>query len=84
MCDHSVRLDYGYLLSGLLQEVLEEMNRFRGALKKYYNSKDLSCVSFERNFKSQHLQIQVSVCLSACLSPLHNITTAIHLVFYHS
>ena len=35
------------------------MKRFRDALKKYYNSKDQSCISFERNFKSQHLQIQV-------------------------
>ena len=50
------------LLCGLpLQEVLEEMNRFRGSLKKYYNSKDQSCISFERNFKSQHLQIQVCI-----------------------
>lgn len=43
------------------QEVLDEMKRFRDALKKYYSSKDQSCVSFERNFKSQHLQMQVQL-----------------------
>ena len=43
----------------LLQDVLDEMKRFREALMRYYSSKDQSCISFERNFKSQHLQIQV-------------------------
>jgi len=46
-----------YLL--LTQEVLEEIVKFRIALRKYYNSKEQSCVIFERNFKSQHLQLQV-------------------------
>ena len=45
----------------ILQEVLDEMRQFRDALKRYFNSKKQSCVSFERNFKSQHLQLQVSV-----------------------
>lgn len=42
-----------------IQEVLEEMAKFRAALRKYYNSKNQSCVIFERNFRSQHLQLQV-------------------------
>ena len=53
-------------MCGLFQEVLEEMNRFRDSLKRYYNSKDQSCISFERNFKSQHLQIQVRVIKQPC------------------
>ena len=51
-----------FCVCGLFQEVLEEMKRFRDSLKRYYNSKDQSCISFERNFKSQHLQIQVCTC----------------------
>ncbi|XP_064384040.1 CWF19-like protein 1 [Halichondria panicea] len=40
-------------------EVLEELGKFKSALRKYFNSKDQSCVIFERNYKSQHLQLQV-------------------------
>lgn len=40
-------------------EVLEEMAKFKDALRRYFRSKDQSCVIFERNFKSQHLQLQV-------------------------
>ncbi|XP_064384037.1 CWF19-like protein 1 [Halichondria panicea] len=40
-------------------EVLEELGQFKSALRKYFNSKDQSCVIFERNYKSQHLQLQV-------------------------
>ncbi|XP_064384042.1 CWF19-like protein 1 [Halichondria panicea] len=40
-------------------EVLEELGKFKSALRKYFNSKDQSCVIFERNYKSQHFQLQV-------------------------
>ncbi|XP_064384074.1 CWF19-like protein 1 [Halichondria panicea] len=41
-------------------EVLEELGKFKSALRKYFNSKDQSCVIFERNYhQSQHLQLQV-------------------------
>ena len=59
------------MLLACVQEVLEEMKKFRDALKKYYNSKDQSCISFERNFRSQHLQIQVWPCISKTLSILY-------------
>ncbi|XP_064384088.1 CWF19-like protein 1 [Halichondria panicea] len=36
-------------------EVLEELGKFKSALRKYFNSKDQSCVIFERNYESQHL-----------------------------
>ena len=35
------------------------MARFKSAMRKYCHSKKKSCVIFERNFKSQHLQLQV-------------------------
>ena len=41
------------------QEVIEEMSKFKQALRKYCSSKKKSCVIFERNFRSQHLQLQV-------------------------
>ncbi|KAL5479933.1 hypothetical protein EMCRGX_G023536 [Ephydatia muelleri] len=41
------------------EEVLEEMAKFKDSLRRYFKSKDQSCVIFERNFKSPHLQLQV-------------------------
>ncbi|CAG2164796.1 unnamed protein product [Oppiella nova] len=40
------------------EEVANELNRFKSALIKYFDSKSQSVVFFERNFKSSHLQIQ--------------------------
>ncbi|CAG2122113.1 unnamed protein product, partial [Medioppia subpectinata] len=40
------------------EDVLTELNRFKAALIKYFDSKQESVVFFERNFKSSHLQIQ--------------------------
>ena len=42
-----------------IQEVVSEMERFKVAMRQYCRSKGKSCVIFERNFKSQHLQLQV-------------------------
>ena len=50
------------------QEVLEELAKFKIALRKYFESKDQSCVIFERNFKSQHLQLQVHWLVCHCHS----------------
>lgn len=36
-----------------------ELNKYKAALLKYFKSKDLSCVFFERNFASRHMQVQV-------------------------
>ncbi|KAM3858848.1 CWF19-like protein 1 [Diretmus argenteus] len=43
----------------LASEVVEEMERYKAALKKFYKSKGERCVVFERNYRSQHLQLQV-------------------------
>uniref|UniRef100_A0A1A8RUV7 CWF19-like protein 1 n=1 Tax=Nothobranchius rachovii TaxID=451742 RepID=A0A1A8RUV7_9TELE len=40
-------------------EVLEEMEKYKSALRSFYKSKGERCVLFERNYKSQHLQLQV-------------------------
>ncbi|XP_056131910.1 CWF19-like protein 1 [Lampris incognitus] len=43
----------------LSSEVVEEMEKYKTTLKKFYRSKGERCVIFERNYRSQHLQIQV-------------------------
>ncbi|XP_015239406.1 PREDICTED: CWF19-like protein 1, partial [Cyprinodon variegatus] len=43
----------------LSSEVVEEMEKYKTALKNFYKSKGERCVVFERNYKSQHLQLQV-------------------------
>ena len=53
----------------LCQEVLEEMAKFKDSLRRYFKSKDQSCVIFERNFKSPHLQLQVHVVLTYVNAP---------------
>ncbi|KAM4523006.1 CWF19-like protein 1 [Fundulus diaphanus] len=51
----------------LSSEVVEEMEKYKSALKGFYKSKGERCVLFERNYKSQHLQLQiVPVPLSRC------------------
>ena len=35
------------------------ISQFKSALRNYFKSKKRSCVIFGRNFKSQHLQLQV-------------------------
>lgn len=44
-----------------MQEVVEEMSKFKLAMRRYCHSVKKSCVIFERNFKSQHLQLQVKL-----------------------
>uniref|UniRef100_UPI003AAC8F3D CWF19-like protein 1 n=1 Tax=Centroberyx gerrardi TaxID=166262 RepID=UPI003AAC8F3D len=51
----------------LSSEVVQEMERYKSALKKFYKSKGERCVLFERNYRSQHLQLQaVPVPLDRC------------------
>uniref|UniRef100_A0A672HVK9 CWF19-like protein 1 n=1 Tax=Salarias fasciatus TaxID=181472 RepID=A0A672HVK9_SALFA len=40
-------------------EVVQEMDKYKSALKNFYKSKGQRCVVFERNYRSQHLQLQV-------------------------
>uniref|UniRef100_A0A3Q1JCZ1 CWF19-like protein 1 n=1 Tax=Anabas testudineus TaxID=64144 RepID=A0A3Q1JCZ1_ANATE len=43
----------------LSSEVVEEMEKYKSALISFYKSKGERCVLFERNYRSQHLQLQV-------------------------
>lgn len=43
----------------LSAEVLQEMERYKEALRSFYKSRGQRCVLFERNYRSQHLQLQV-------------------------
>nr|XP_020468951.1 CWF19-like protein 1 isoform X2 [Monopterus albus] len=53
----------------LSSEVVEEMEKYKAALRSFYRSKGERCVLFERNYKSQHLQLQVvPVPLDRCIT----------------
>ncbi|XP_061663070.1 CWF19-like protein 1 isoform X2 [Syngnathoides biaculeatus] len=43
----------------LASEVLQEMDEYKAALRSFYKSRGERCVLFERNYRSQHLQLQV-------------------------
>lgn len=43
----------------LSSEVVEEMEKYKSALRSFYKSRGERCVLFERNYRSQHLQLQV-------------------------
>lgn len=49
-CNSTVNLD---------EEALEEIARYKDALKNLYRTKGCTAVTFERNYRSHHLQIQV-------------------------
>jgi diadenosine tetraphosphate (Ap4A) HIT family hydrolase len=60
--DHLLILPIEHLRSTIEidnEDVINEINKFKEALNKYFDSKGQSVVFFERNFKSSHLQIQV-------------------------
>uniref|UniRef100_A0A8C8S7M0 CWF19-like protein 1 n=1 Tax=Pelusios castaneus TaxID=367368 RepID=A0A8C8S7M0_9SAUR len=67
--DHVLILPIGHYQSvvELSSEVLEEVEKYKSALKKFFRSKGKRYVLFERNYRSQHLQLQViPVPLSLC------------------
>lgn len=67
--DHLLLLPIGHYQSvvDLASEVLEEMERYKSALRKFYKSRGKHCILFERNYRSQHLQLQaVPVPLEKC------------------
>ncbi|XP_012992778.2 CWF19-like protein 1 isoform X1 [Esox lucius] len=43
----------------LSSDVVEELDRYKKAVRTFYKSKGQRCVLFERNYRSQHLQLQV-------------------------
>uniref|UniRef100_A0A671YDY5 CWF19-like protein 1 n=1 Tax=Sparus aurata TaxID=8175 RepID=A0A671YDY5_SPAAU len=59
--DHMLILPIGHYQSvvELSSEVVVEMEKYKSALKSFYKSKGERCVLFERNYRSQHLQLQV-------------------------
>ncbi|XP_069084546.1 CWF19-like protein 1 isoform X2 [Pleurodeles waltl] len=61
MPDHILILPIGHYQSmvDLASDVVEEVDQYKTALKKYFKSKKKRCVLFERNYRSQHLQLQV-------------------------
>uniref|UniRef100_A0A672QEU3 CWF19-like protein 1 n=1 Tax=Sinocyclocheilus grahami TaxID=75366 RepID=A0A672QEU3_SINGR len=46
-------------LVDLASEVVEEMEKYKSAIKKFCKSRAQRCIMFERNYRSQHLQLQV-------------------------
>lgn len=69
---HMLILPIGHYQSvvELGSEVLEEMERYKAALKSFYQSRGERCVLFERNYRSQHLQLQVCVCVGGAHNKL--------------
>lgn len=66
---HLLILPIGHYQSvvDLASDVVEEMKKYKSAVRSFYKSKGQRCVLFERNFRSQHLQLQiVPVPLSCC------------------
>ncbi|XP_056208137.1 CWF19-like protein 1 [Falco biarmicus] len=69
--DHVLILPIGHYQSvvDLSSEVVEEVTKYKAALKEFFRSKGKRYVLFERNYKSQHLQLQVvPVPLDHCTS----------------
>ncbi|XP_068163064.1 CWF19-like protein 1 [Antennarius striatus] len=59
--DHVLILPIGHYqaVPDLGPQVLEEVDRYKTALRGFYRSRGARCVLFERNYRSQHLQLQV-------------------------
>lgn len=58
---HVLILPIGHYQSvvDLSSEVVAEMEKYKSAMRSFYKSKGQRCVLFERNYRSQHLQLQV-------------------------
>ncbi|XP_071511088.1 CWF19-like protein 1 [Diadema antillarum] len=59
--DHCLILPIGHYQSSLdlPEDVQTELDQFKSALRNFYKSKGKTCVIYERNFRTQHLQLQV-------------------------
>ncbi|KAJ6654040.1 hypothetical protein lerEdw1_007549 [Lerista edwardsae] len=59
--DHVLILPVGHCQSmvELASEVVEEVEQYRSALQRFFRAQGKRCVAFERNYRSQHLQLQV-------------------------
>ncbi|XP_063784574.1 CWF19-like protein 1 isoform X2 [Pseudophryne corroboree] len=59
--DHILILPIGHYqaMVDLSSEVVEECEKYKASLKKFYKAKGKRYVMFERNYRSHHLQLQV-------------------------
>ncbi|XP_008122722.1 CWF19-like protein 1 [Anolis carolinensis] len=59
--DHVLILPVGHCQSvvELPGDVVEEVEQYKAALRRFFGSRGKRCVVYERNFRSQHLQLQV-------------------------
>ncbi|XP_036432573.1 CWF19-like protein 1 isoform X2 [Colossoma macropomum] len=59
--DHVLLLPIGHYQSvvDLPSDVVEELENYKSAIRKFHKSRGRRCVLFERNYRSQHLQLQV-------------------------
>ncbi|XP_012517197.1 PREDICTED: CWF19-like protein 1 isoform X2 [Propithecus coquereli] len=59
--DHVLILPIGHYQSvvELSAEVVEEVEKYKATLRRFFKSRGKRCVLFERNYKSHHLQLQV-------------------------
>ncbi|XP_053439157.1 CWF19-like protein 1 isoform X1 [Nycticebus coucang] len=59
--DHVLILPIGHYQSvvELSAEVVEELEKYKATLRRFFKSRGKRCVLFERNYKSHHLQLQV-------------------------
>lgn len=59
--DHVLILPIGHCQSvvELASEVVEELEQYKAALRRFFRAQGKRCVVFERNYRSQHLQLQV-------------------------
>lgn len=77
VADHILILPIGHHQSttSAPSEVLDEINSYKTALKKYFKQDGKTVVFFERNFKTQHLQIQVVPIPIDCVQELRDAFT---------
>lgn len=59
--DHVLILPIGHVqsLTACPQDVMEELEKYKQVLERYYRDKGLTSVCFERNYRTQHLQFQI-------------------------
>ncbi|NP_001290333.1 CWF19-like protein 1 isoform 2 [Homo sapiens] len=60
--DHVLILPIGHYQSvvELSAEVVEEVEKYKATLRRFFKSRGKWCVVFERNYKSHHLQLQIA------------------------
>ncbi|MCJ8736248.1 hypothetical protein PDJAM_G00256890 [Pangasius djambal] len=67
--DHVLLLPIGHYQSvvELPSEAVDELQKYKSAVRKLYKSRGRRCILFERNYRSQHLQLQlVPVPMETC------------------